>query len=165
MPDDVTIVGGLGMYLAGKANRVGDVDIAITRSLCARYWDFLEILSLHGVVSLFDVLERPAYPWVYCHPQIAHARALTADGEATLRGLTHGNLDVCFSEADLSEIPRSCQWVRCLQKADLQAMDAEKRAMTIAADHQAFRQDIKNGEKQPRQQQRHAELGLLYAWS
>jgi len=39
----------------------------------------LEILSLHGIRSVFDVIDRPTFPWDYCLPLIAHARALTVD--------------------------------------------------------------------------------------
>ena len=109
MTDHMTIVGGLGRFLAGQTNRVGDVDVLIAKPLCERYWDFLEILSLHGIVSLWDVIDRPPYPWEYCCEKLGHARASTIDCCASGRGLTRSKLDICFTAADMDAIPNSSQ--------------------------------------------------------
>ena len=77
-PTELTIVGGLARFLAGQANRVGDVDVLISNALCKRYWDFLEILSLHGIISMWDVLDRPSYPWEYCMERVGHAHGQRA---------------------------------------------------------------------------------------
>jgi hypothetical protein len=118
MTEHLTIVGSLGRFLAGKSQRVGDIDVLIEREFCERYWDFLEILALHGVTSVRDVLDRPRYPWSYCCAQIAHARALTVECSATALDLSHANLDICFKnpDGDLDAIrnPDTTQWVDML---------------------------------------------------
>jgi hypothetical protein len=127
----LTIVGSLGKFLAGATQRVGDVDVRIERPLCERYWEFLEILSLHGVRSVFDVLDRPSFPWTFCCPLIAHARALTVDCAAL--NLSYANLDICFTPSDLAAIqnPDSTRWVDKLdpnwRQWDTAQMDEEVR--------------------------------------
>ena len=71
MESHLTVVGSLGRYLSGQVPHVGDIDVAIERPLCERYWEFLEILSLHGIVSVYDVIVRPEYTWSPCRQRFA----------------------------------------------------------------------------------------------
>ena len=162
MTDRLTIVGSLGRFLAGHAQRVGDIDIFIDAELCKRYWAFLEILSLHGITSVFDVIERPKFPWNYCDPRIAHARALTVDCCAHARGLKHANLDICFKASDLGDIPHSSQWVHLISPDELRNLDESARRKKISDDHQHFIDDLKSAEKDLEHTRIHDELGLLY---
>lgn len=162
MTDHLTIVGSLGKFFAGQAQRVGDIDVLIDAELCKRYWDFLEILSFHGITSVFDVIERPKFPWDHCCPFIAHARALTVDCCANARGLKHANLDICFKASDLGVIPHSCQWVPLLNPDDLRKLDATARAERISDKHQELINELQDAEKDPHNRRFHDELGLWF---
>lgn len=163
MTDRLTIVGSLGRFLAGQTQRVGDIDVFIDADLCKRYWDFLEILTLHGLTSVFDVIERPTFLWNYCRPSIAHARALTVDCCANAQGLKHANLDIYFKASDLSKIPDSSQWVHLLSPDDLHNLDETARKKKISKDHENFIiNDLKNAEKVLKNTRIHDELGLRY---
>lgn len=164
MTDHLTIVGGLGRFLAGQSERVGDVDVLIDTEFCKRYWDLIEILSLHGITSFFDVIERPNFPWDYCCPGIAHARALTVDCCANMRGLKHANLDVCFKASDLSAIPRSSQWVRLLNPDELRKLDESARTKKISDNHQELVKELTAAETTLPNRRSHDELGLYFAW-
>ena len=164
MTDHLTIVGGLGRFLAGRSERVGDVDVLIDNEFCKRYWDLIEILSLHGMISVFDVIERPNFPWDYCHPLIAHARALTVDCCANMRGLKHANLDICFKASDLSAIPRSSQWVSLLNPEEFRNLDNSARASRINDDHQKFMNELRAAETTLPNRRLHDELALYFAW-
>ena len=162
--DSLTVVGSLGRSLAGYAQSVGDIDIKIDVKLCAHYWEFIEILAFHGVRSVFDVLDRPDFPWDPCYPTIAHARALTIDCGAHSRGLKHANLDVCVSPSDVDAIPRSERWVHLLDPSQLGALDDTARNAKIVADHQLMIADLRKSEKLLANRRWHEELKLHFAW-
>jgi hypothetical protein len=165
MQDHLTIIGGLARFFAGEVRHVGDVDVLIAKPLCQLYWEFLEVLSYHGIVSLFDVLDRPPYPWRFCRPGIvAHARALTADCAASLAGHTHANLDICFCANDLDSIPYSQQWVREAKVEELKQKNAEERKRIIEEGHRAFTEERRNEYKTLPNLGVHPDLGLRYAW-
>ena len=162
MADHLTIVGSLGKFLAGQTQRVGDIDVLIDAELCKRYWDFVEILSLHGITSVWDVFDRPKFPWNYCYPSIGHARHLTIDCCANMRGLKHANLDICLKASDLAVIPHSSRWVRRLNPDDLLSLDVTARTKRISDDHQDLMDELKSAEKDPNNRRVHDELGLWY---
>lgn len=163
MNDELTVVGGLARFFTGAARRVGDVDVLIAKPLCERYWAFLEILSYHGIISVYDVIDRPDYPWKFCHPQVAHARALTADCTASMSGLTHAKLDICFAADDLDAIPHSNRWMRGANIEDLKSMDEATRARTILNEYQGFQEERRREERKIVKREKHPELGLWYA--
>jgi hypothetical protein len=74
-------------------------------------WQFLEILGLHGINSVRDVLVRPPFLWRPCIPDIAHALAVTIDFAACQRQEKNDALDFCLNASDLGCIPFSDQWV------------------------------------------------------
>jgi hypothetical protein len=159
--DQLTIVGSLGKFLAGAVQRVGDIDVLIDAELCKRYWEFLEILSLNGLSAVYDVLDRPRFPWNHCYPTIAHPRALTVDCRAHALGLKHSNLDIFFKPSDLSNIRHSCRWVYRLNPDHLRNLDEAARMIT--EDHQKFVNDLKETPEQDLASRRfHDELGLSY---
>jgi len=163
--DSLTIVGSLGRFLAGQTQRVGDIDVLIDAPLCERYWEFIEILGLHGITSVFDVFDRPKFPWKPCRQQTAHAKALTVDCCANVLmsyGMKHANLDICFKASDLDAIPHSSQWVRLLNPDELRDWDESTRAKAISRDHQEFINELKRAEKDPQNRRFHDQLGLWY---
>jgi len=162
-PKELTIVGGLARFLAGQVKRVGDVDVLISSALCKRYWDFLEILSLHGIISVWDVLDRPAYRWEYCMELVGHARALTSDCESSRKGLHRSKLDIVFAAADLDEIPHSSRWMDAIATDTYKSWDDANKGQEIAARRVRFQSDLKAAEQTLTNIALHADLGLLYA--
>jgi hypothetical protein len=163
--DDLLIVGGLGEFLAGKRQFVGDVDVLISADLCKRYWEFLEVLTLHGLKSVFDVFDRPKFPWHPCRGAFAHAKALTLDCCANcIPPMKHVNLDIVFTAADLNHIPKSDKWVRLIELSQLRGKDAAQVNQLIGQDHQQLVQEIKDSEKKLANRDFHAGLGLHYGW-
>jgi hypothetical protein len=162
--DHLTIVGGLGRFFGGTTRRVGDLDVLIAEPICKRYWAFLEVLSYHGIISLFDVIDRPEYPWRYVrpHPLVAHARALTLE---SLAGQEHAKLDICLKADDLEAIPFSDKWIR---EGDIQKYKDfktdQERADYIAPLYKEFKDERKREEQTPANVRRHPDLKLLYAW-
>jgi len=167
MKEHLTIVGGMGRYLAGLVQHVGDIDVSIKTPLCERYWEFLEILSLHGVVSVFDVLERPQFPWNPCRQRIAHAKALTIDCSANVLmgvGMKHANLDIVFTAADCDAIPHSSCWVRDLDPKELFSLDDATRAKRLACEHDIFMNEVRSAEKDLTNRKLDDKSGLYIAW-
>lgn len=165
MTEHLTIVGSLGRFLAGENQWVGDIDVLINSELCKRYWNFLEILALHGVRSVYDVFDRPQFPWKPCRQQIAHARALTVDCHANVLmsvGMKHANLDVCFKAADLDAIPHSSRWVDLFDPNEMRAKDQEAIAGAIRVGHQRLIEDLRKGEIALPPRRFHDELGLYF---
>jgi hypothetical protein len=161
--DHLTIIGGLGRFFGGTSRRVGDVDVLIAKPLCEKYWRFMEILSYRGIISLFDVIDRPDYPWRYCHPHplVAHARALTLEA---LAGQEHAKLDISFAADDLDAIPHADKWVSKADIEDLKKKDDQARAAWIAPEHQKFKAERKSEEKTLNNVYIHPDLKLRYAW-
>src|SRR5262249_32432844 len=146
---------------------VGDIDVLIKRPLCERYWEFLEVLGLHEVASVFDVLDRPEFPWKPCRQQIAHAKALTVDCCANLLmpyGMKHVNLDICFKASDLDAIPRSSRWVHLLEPKDLDGLDDAAMKVKISEGHQDLINDLKQSEKDLPNRSFQADLKLWFGW-
>jgi hypothetical protein len=164
MTDHLLIVGSLARFLAGQTQRVGDVDVSIDAELCKRFWDFLEVLAAHGIKPVFDVLDRPQFPWDHCSQTIAHPLALTVDCYANLRGLKHANLDIVLKSDDINSIPMSSNWAYGLNPDELAPLDASARAARIDVDHQVFLEDRKTRNQAVSPQGRHGELGLEFGW-
>jgi hypothetical protein len=167
MTDHLTVVGGLGRFLAGTDKWVGDVDVLIDDQLCNRYWDFLEILSLHGITSVYDVLDRPTFPWKPCRRTIAHAKALTIDCCANVLmayGMKHANLDIYFKASNLDAIPQSSQWVRELDPDELRKLDDATRRKKINDDHQDLVRELTAAETTLPNRRFYDKLGLYFAW-
>jgi hypothetical protein len=164
MQDHLKIVGGLARFFAGETRRVGDVDVLIAKPLCELYWEFLEVLSYHGIISVYDVIDRPPYPWRFCYPQVAHARALKADCDASLTGHTYAKLDICFKADDLDSIPNSRQWVRTADMERLKQMATAQRDQVITQGHQEFKEERRKEERTLDNSRVHPDLGLWYAW-
>ncbi len=165
MTDQLTIVGSLARFLAGQTQRVGDIDILIGDPLCERYWDFLEILALHGICSVRDVLDRPRFPWRYCVPEIAHARSLTVDCRAIMFGSKHANLDILFNPAhlDLIDHPNANRWVDSLPKNWWQLNDSEL-GNEITKGHGRFINQIASETPQFSSRPFHSEVEMYYGW-
>jgi hypothetical protein len=162
MPDHLTIVGSLAAFLAGEKSSAGDIDVLIDAELCKRYWEFTEILSLHGIKSVYDVLARPEFPWHPCCDDIAHATALTVDCREHEEH-KHANLDICISANDLGSIPNSSDWVYMLKPKDLVHCDEATRANRISEGHRTLIDELRRKHRALEQPRFAADLGLRYA--
>jgi hypothetical protein len=118
MKEQSAIVGGFARHLNGDPKMPGDIDVLIERPLCERYWDFLEVLVRHGLFSLRDVIDRPAFEWNPLLQRKAHARALAVSAPSNPNDKS-GALDVCFSPENLDFIPHSDKWVLSILESDL----------------------------------------------
>jgi hypothetical protein len=141
--------------------------VFIEQPVCERYWDFIEILNLHGVISVYDVLDRPKYTWRCCRSSIAHAKALTVDCSgnaldgARVPGFKHANLDICFSAANLKHIPSSERWVTLFNPHDPNLTGAEK-VKAIEEGHQKFLNELQSAERILSSPVMAGEIGLYY---
>jgi hypothetical protein len=117
MRDQLAIIDSLARYVAAEPKLPGDIDVFIDKPLCARYWDFMAILNTHGVISVYDLFDRPKnYEWRCCRSTIAHALSLTIDCMANVifagvPGFKHANLDIKVTPDGLAAIPNSGRWV------------------------------------------------------
>jgi hypothetical protein len=143
MIDQLAIVGGLARHLAGDPKAPGDIDVVIEKPLCLRYWDFLEILVQKGLRSVRDVLVRPSFNWNPCITEIAHARALTINCDATFAGEKRGALDICFKADHIDCIPNSAEWVDILPDPTLTGparilaiQEGRERLKKVLRDHE-----------------------------
>jgi hypothetical protein len=159
MTDQLAIVGGMARHLAGDPTPPGDVDVLIEKPLCVRYWDFLEILTSEGLRSVRDVLDKPSFTWTPCLPEIAHARALTIDCNATLANEKHGALDICFKADYLDDIPKADQWADILK--DLTLTGAAKQA-AIQKGRERLKQELRNRECDLQNPVMASAIGLYY---
>jgi hypothetical protein len=163
MANNLTIVGSLARALAGDPSQVRDIDVLIDTPICERYWEFIEILVQHGIRPVFDLFDRPTFPWHPCCSVFAHARALTVDCAQTGR-VKEANLDIFFKASDLDAIPRSGRWVHWLSPADLAPLDEKAREERIRADHQKFvEEDLSNVGLDPQKRLFCDELGLWFS--
>ena len=164
MAEHLAIIGSLALYLkplnpGQNARLPGDIDVFIEGPLCERYWEFLEILTLYGIRSVRDVLDRPAFNWNPCHPgTIAHARALTIDCNATTEPDKSGAIDICFRASDLAHIPNTNQWVESL---DMTLM-GPARQRAIEDGHRRLLNELQSREKFLSSPVFSSEAGLYY---
>jgi hypothetical protein len=167
MTEHLSIICSLARYIGGAEKLPGDIDVFIEQPLCERYWDFIEILNLHGVISVYDVLDRPPFTWRYCRSSIAHVKALTVDcstnalAGAGVAGFKHANLDICFTAANLRHIPSSDRWVELLDLHDPNIAGAA-RVQAIADGHQKFLNALQSAERNLSSPIMAGEIGLYY---
>jgi len=168
--DHLTIVGSLAEFLNGEKRSVGDVDVLIDGDVCKRYWEFLEILTLHGIKSVYDVFEPPNFAWYPCCQDIAHALSLTLDcctnRLMSIRdpvSMKHANLDICIKADDLGGIPDSSKWVCLLERKHLLDWNESTKDKEISEDHQKLIHKLAEKEETLEEPCFQAELGLRYA--
>jgi hypothetical protein len=150
MRDQLAIIDSVARYLATEPKLPGDIDIFIDKPLCTRYWDFMEILCKHGVISVYDLFDRPKnYAWRCWRSTIAHALSLTIDCMANVvyplvSGFKHANLDIKVTPDGLAAIPNSGQWVTIYDPHDTNLVSNPANATIIADLHD----QLVNGLKQ-----------------
>jgi hypothetical protein len=144
--EHLAIVGSLAEYLAGGRKPPGDIDMLIEEQICARYWEFVEILTKHGVNSVWEVYDPPNFQtWSPCHPgRIEHAMHFAVGSSGNYRGHKPGNLDLCFTVDNLAKIPKSARWVRREVPAGLSGADLDK---AIKDGHRDFIEVVREREK------------------
>ena len=168
--EHLTIVGGLGSFLAGMRQKVGDIDVLIDAHFCNRYWEFIEILDRHEIVSLYDVFERPNFRWRPCCLKIEHALALTVDFHDHLLQVKQANLDIVLQASDLAAIPTSNTWVYDgPSREDLLRLDEPARNSALTTGHERLIQEHRQRDERERIRKRatrvlHSELQLYYCW-
>lgn len=128
---------------------MGDVDVFIDSWLCERYWSLMEILALHGISSVWDVLDRPSFPWDYCSPLVAHGLSLTIDCWANAQGRKHANLDICLRPDDVALVPGSARWIYRPTPPDaLKPLDATATGPSIQVGHQELLRHLAESDPQ-----------------
>lgn len=159
------IVGSMADCMSGVSKRPGDIDALIDKTLCERYWEFVEILDLHGIKSVYDVIDRPSFPWTSCREVLAHAKAFTVDccANAVMDcGMHHANLDILFDEHDLKRIPNSSNWVKAIDRKSYYKATPSEQAAAVNFSHQELVREIHDSKKELTPPTLHAELQLYY---
>jgi hypothetical protein len=150
MRNHLAVVDSLARYIAGEPKLPGDIDVYIEKPLCVKYWEFMEILAIHGIVSVFDVFDRPKYEWRYCRSIVGHALSLTIDCNANaicnigLPGFKHANLDIRLAADDLALIPNSARWVGEFDPHDTTLASDPNQDREILRRHDQMVNNIRN---------------------
>ena len=81
MTEHLMIVGSLSDHVMGhrEIELIGDVDVLLDTELCLKYWEFGEQLNEHGLISGFDVPDRPDTDWEFCCPTKASGRTFVVE--------------------------------------------------------------------------------------
>lgn len=165
--EHVVIVGSLAKMLDGNppVAGVGDVEILLDKPLCENYWQFLEILGLHGLHSMYDVWERPDFDWKPYRIDIGHAKLLSVDCFATYvsNGFKHATLDIVFKADDIVHITGGSTWAEEIPWQHLKSLTKDQILKEIDDQNKRLVDAAKNGESNiPPFRRFCTELGLFF---
>jgi hypothetical protein len=163
----IIINGSLGKLLDGDTSvkQIGDIDVLIDQIVCQNYWRFVEVLTQHGLRSVFDVIDRPSFAWSPCSNDIGHAKLLVVDC-ASWPSDKHGTLDIVFNADHLSDIKGGKTWVKRIpwQQYDSMRKNQSQLDNEIARLNQELADEVRDGEKLRQPHRKYSdELKLWYA--